>query len=279
MDILKMILIEPFQHEFMQQAALVAVTLSILCGALGVLLVPRGLSMLGDGLAHATFGGVGTALLCGFTLAQSMWMAMPFAVIVALGIAWLTKNSKISGDAALGVFFTMALAVGVAALHTASRRGVGVDVEMVLFGNILGVQPSDAQLIAGISLGVIGLLWWQGPRIAYAGFYSDLAAMSGIRVGFKEYLLMGLTGVVTVLAVHAVGVLLVSAWLVIPAVIGRIVARRMGPLMVIATLAAILGSFGGLIASYHYDIPSGSAMTLALGVLFMLSLAYRGIRG
>ena len=278
MDQIQMILIEPFQHQFMCQAALVAVTLSILCGALGVLLVPRGLSMLGDGLAHATFGGVGVALLTGLTVAQSLWVAMPFAVCVALAIAWLSRDSKVTGDAALGIFFTMSLALGIAALHAASRRGTGVDVEAVMFGNILGVQPDDARLIATMAISLVALLWWQGPRIAYAGFYADLAAMSGIRVVFNEYLLMSLTAVATVLAVQAVGVLLVSAWLVMPAVIGRMIARRMGPLMAVATGAAIIGSLRGLLISYHFDIPSGAAMTLTLGVIFLLSLVARGFR-
>lgn len=271
------ILVEPFQNDFMISALLVAIILSVMCGALGVLLVPRGLSMLGDGLAHATFGGVGIALLAGSMIQDAIWYAMPFAVIVALGIAWTSRNTKIAADAALGVFFAVSLAIGIAALHVASHRGVGVDIEAVLFGNILGVQTEEVRLIAIVGAILAVTLVFQGPRIAYAGFYPDMAAMSGIRVALKEYLLLALTAVVTVLAVRAVGVMLVSAWLVIPATIGRQVSRRLGPMVVVAIVAAICGSFLGLMASYYYDIPGGAAMTLLLGILFLFALAVRGL--
>ncbi len=273
-------LMEPFlQHEFMLAALQVAIVLAILCGSLGVLLVPRGLSMLGDGLAHATFGGVGVALLAGSMVDDAAWYAMPFAVLVALAIAWTGRNTKIAGDAALGVFFAVSLALGIAALHIASRRGVGVDMEAVLFGNILGVQPQEVKIIEIVGAVLTGILLLQGPRIAYAGFYPDLASLSGIRVAFKEYLLMVLTAVVTVLAVKAVGIMLVSAWLVIPATIGRQVSRRLGPMLVVAVGSAILGSFIGLVASYYWDVPGGAAMTLSLGGIFILSLVFRGLMG
>lgn len=270
-------ILEAFQQDFMLAALQVAAVLSLLCGALGVLLVPRGLSMLGDGLAHATFGGVGIALLAGAMVEQAAWYALPFAVIVALAIAWTGRNTKIAGDAALGVFFAVSLALGIAALHVASHRGVGVDIEAVLFGNILGVQPEEVTLITIVGAVLAVVLLHQGPRIAYAGFYPDLASMSGIRVAAKEYLLMALTAVVTVLAVRAVGVMLVSAWLVIPATIGRQVSRRLGPMLFVAIVSAVCGSFLGLMSSYYYDIPGGAAMTLALGFLFLLALAYRGL--
>lgn len=270
----------PFlQHDFMLAALQVAVVLAILCGSLGVLLVPRGLSMLGDGLAHATFGGVGVALLAGAMVEDATWYALPFAVLVALAIAWTGRNTKIAGDAALGVFFAVSLALGIAALHIASRRGVGVDMEAVLFGNILGVQPQEVKLITIVGVILTGILLFQGPRIAYAGFYPDLAWLSGIRVAFKEYLLMILTAIVTVLAVKAVGIMLVSAWLVIPATIGRQVSRRLGPMLMVAVGSAIFGSFIGLVASYYWDVPGGAAMTLSLGVIFMLSLVFRGLAG
>lgn len=273
-------LVEPFlQHEFMLAALQVAIVLAILCGSLGVLLVPRGLSMLGDGLAHATFGGVGVALLAGSMVDDAAWYAMPFAVLVALAIAWTGRNTKIAGDAALGVFFAVSLALGIAALHIASRRGVGVDMEAVLFGNILGVQPQEVKIIEIVGAVLTGILLRQGPRIAYAGFYPDLASLSGIRVAFKEYLLMVLTAVVTVLAVKAVGVMLVSAWLVIPATIGRQVSRRLGAMLIVAVGSAILGSFIGLVASYYWDVPGGAAMTLSLGWIFILSLVFRGLMG
>ena len=268
---------EPLSHEFMRDALRMALVIAVMCGALGVLLVPRGLSMLGDGLEHATLGGVVAALLAGLTPDMAVWASLPFAFVVALGIAWLGGRARISQDAALGVFFAVSLAAGVAAVHIASRRGMPVDLESLLFGNILSVQADDVHVVIGIALVVLSSLLIVGPRIAYAGFYPDLAAMSGIRVVLKEYLLMGLTAVVTVTAVRAVGVLLVSAYLVIPTVTARLLTRRLGPMMMLSICTGILGSAIGLIMSYHFDVPTGAAMTLALGGLFTSALLLRGL--
>jgi ABC-type Mn2+/Zn2+ transport system permease subunit len=270
-------IIEPFSHPFMRDAMLMAILIAFLCGSLGVLLVPRGLSMVGDGLAHATLGGVGGALILGSTPEASIWAAMPFAILVAWGISWLGRHAKLAGDAALGVFFAVSLAAGVAAIHTASRAGVNVDMEGLLFGNILAVQPRDVRIVSILAVVCILILLRFGPRIAYAGFYPEMAALSGIRVERKEYLLMTLTAVVTVTAVHAVGVLLVSAYLVIPTVTARSVSRRLGPMTLTTIFTGAIGSAIGLIMSYHFDIPTGAAMTLALGGCFLVALGLRGL--
>jgi ABC-type Mn2+/Zn2+ transport system permease subunit len=270
-------IIEPFSHPFMRDAMLMAILIAFLCGSLGVLLVPRGLSMVGDGLAHATLGGVGGALILGSTPEASIWAAMPFAMLVAWGISWLGRHAKLAGDAALGVFFAVSLAAGVAAIHTASRAGVNVDMEGLLFGNILAVQPRDVRIVSILAVVCILILLRFGPRIAYAGFYPEMAALSGIRVERKEYLLMTLTAVVTVTAVHAVGVLLVSAYLVIPTVTARSVSRRLGPMTLTTIFTGAIGSAIGLIMSYHFDIPTGAAMTLALGGCFLVALGLRGL--
>jgi zinc transport system permease protein len=269
--------IEPFTHEFMRSALLLSLLIALMCGLLGVQLVPRGLSMLGDGLAHATLGGVGAALLMGLTPNASIWASMPVSLLVAFGIVWLGRHAKIAGDAALGVFFAVSLAAGVAAVHYVARRGVPVDLESLLFGNILAAESTDVQIISVLALAFFLVNAVCAPRMAYAGFYPDMAAMSGIRVQFNEYLLMALTAIVTVTAVRAVGVLLVSAYLVIPVVSARLLVRRMGPLILIGVSAGLMGSAFGLIISYHLDVPTGAAMTLALGSVFCACLVVRGI--
>jgi zinc transport system permease protein len=272
------IVVSPFSFGFMRDALHMSLLIAVMCGMLGILLVPRGLSMLGDGLAHATLGGVGGGLLLGLAPENALWAAMPFAILLAIGIAWLGRKAKLQGDAALGVFFSVSLAAGIAAVHIASRRGVGIDIESILFGNILAVQASDVLVVVALSVVCVFILAWAAPKIAYAGFYPDMAAMSGVRVVFQEYLLMALTAVVTVTAVRAVGVLLVSAYLVIPTVTARMLSRRLGSMMLLSAGTGVLGSATGLIMSYHFDIPSGAAMTLVLGIIFGVALGVRGLR-
>ena len=102
--------------------------------------------------------------------------------------------------------------------------------------------------------------------------------MSGIRVVFQEYLLMAITAIVTVTAVRAVGVLLVSAYLVIPTVTARMISWRLGPMMLLSICTGVIGSAFGLIMSYHFDVPSGAAMTLSLGLIFIVAVGVRGLR-
>jgi len=271
MDLIRQ-LTEPFTYDFMLTSLGAAIILALLCATLGTLLIPRGLSMFGDGLAHATLGGVGVGLVTGFSIDEAMWFAMPFAMAVAAGIVALSRHSNIANDAALGVFFAVSLALGIAALHVAAGQGGGRDIESILFGNILGVQLQELILMVGLGAVVGFILWIQAAKIAYSGFYGELAALSGIRILLQEYLLMVLTAVVTVMAVRAVGVMLVSAWLIIPALIGKQLTSGFGRILIIAGISSILGSVGGLVTSYYYDIPSGAAMTLSLGFLFVLSL-------
>ncbi len=279
MEFLSTLFLEPFQFEFMRTSLEVALILALLCAGLGVLLIPRGLSMIGDGLAHATFGGIGLGLLAGCLAEDVIWYAMPFVILVSVLIVMLGRRAKITGDAALGVFFAVSLALGIAALHAVAKRGVGIDVEAILFGNILAIQPSE---LIGIRLfGVIigTLLIFLGPRIAYAGFYSELAELSRIKVVLKEYILMILTAIVTVLSVKAVGVMLVSAWLVIPATIGKNLSKSLGKMLFWTVLNSMIGSILGLLISFHYDVPTGAAMTLAIGFLFLCSLIVKEISG
>jgi zinc transport system permease protein len=275
MDTFLNMFLDPFQFEFMRTSLEVSFILSLLCGGLGVLLIPRGLSMVGDGLAHATFGGIGIGLLAGGTLTDSIWYALPFVLVVSVLIVFLGKHSRLSADAALGVFFAVSLAIGITALHVATKRGSGVDIEAVLFGNILAIQPGEVLEIRVFGLLIGSILIYLGPRIAYAGFYGELATLSKIRVQLKEYILMVLTAIVTVLTVKAVGVMLVSAWLVIPATIGKNLSKSMGFMLLWTILNSIVGSIVGILLSFHYDIPTGAAMTLAVGVLFALSLVLK----
>jgi zinc transport system permease protein len=277
LDYLINIVAEPLGFEFMRTGLICAVLLAVMCAVLGSLLVTRGLSLLGDGLAHATFGGVGIALLLGATMEAAVWFSLPSAVLVAVAVVALGRRTKMASDSLVGVFFAIALAIGIATIHTAARRGTGVDVESVLFGNILGIESSEMTVVASVSLVVLLMLSLIGTRLAYANFYGELAQLSGVRVAIAEYILLITAAVVAVIAARSVGIMLVNAWLVIPATIGRHLSRQFGVMIFIAVGSAVLGSCIGLILSYHYDIPGGAAMTLALGGLFVIALMIKGL--
>ena len=154
---------------------------------LGVFIVQRGLGLLSDGLAHATFGGLALGLLLGTTADGAIWVALPFTVAIALGIQYVRRRTRLGGDVATGVFFAVSFAAGILFLGLRSGRHAPVNVEGLLFGSLLAVSPEALQVILGVSAAVFVLLLAFGPRLAYATFDPELATLSGVPVGALEY--------------------------------------------------------------------------------------------
>jgi zinc transport system permease protein len=268
------LLADPLAQTFMRRALLMGTLLGAVGGLLGVFIVQRGLSLLADGLAHATFGGVALGLLLLSSSDQAIWVALPFTVGVALVIGALRRRGRLGGDAATGVFFAFSFALGVVLLGLRSARATPVSVEALLFGSILAVSPDILRamvVVAVLTLLVIALAW---SRLAYATFDPELAALSGVPVAALEYLLLGLTAVVVVVGVKTVGVVLVSAFVVIPAATAQMIGRTLFGMAILAASFGVFGSAIGLLASYHLNLASGAAVILTLAVFFFLALAF-----
>lgn len=269
-------LLAPYVQPFMQRAMIAGVLVGGLCALLGVFIVQRGLSFLGDGLAHAAFGGIALGLLLGASVEHATWVALPFTGLVAIGIAFVLRRGNLRGDVATGVFFAVSFALGVLFLGLRPASAPPVNVETVLFGSILAISPSDLLVVAAVTLATATILLSTWTRLAYATFDPELAALSGVRVAALDYMLLALTAVVIVVAVKTVGVALVSSFIVIPAATARMVGRTLGR---VAAIAVVLGAGGaalGLTLSYHLNVASGATVILTMGTLFALTLALRG---
>jgi zinc transport system permease protein len=270
-------LLEPFQHGFMQRALLAGAAVGAAGALLGVFVVQRGLAFLSDGLAHAAFGGIALGLLLGTAPEQAWWVAAPFTIAVALGIGAVRRRG-LSGDAATGVFFAVAFALGVVFLGLRPAGAPPVNVEGLLFGSILGVSEGVllAMLVAvGATVAVLGFSW---SRMAYATFDPELAAVSGVPVYALDRVLVALVALVVVLGVKTVGVVLVSAFIVVPASTARLLGGSFGTITARALALGVLGSAIGLLASYHVNVGSGAMIILTLGAAFFLTLAAKGGR-
>lgn len=264
---------EPLAFDFMQRALYAGLAVAVVCAVIGVFVVQRGLAFIGDGLAHACFGGIAIGLWLGSDVESSVWLAIPFTVMIALGIGFVLRSSQLRGDVATGVFFSFSFALGILFLGLREATARPVNVESLLFGSILAVSPEvlDVVLIVAGTALVITLLLWS--RLAYAIFDSELAAVSGVPVAALEYLLLGQTAVVIVVAVKTVGVVLVSSFLIIPAAAGRLVGTTLARATVLAVVFGAAGAFVGLIASYHLDVPTGATIILTHCALFAIALA------
>jgi ABC-type Mn2+/Zn2+ transport system permease subunit len=275
LDLLYQSLLMPWTYDFMQSAVLASVSLSIVCSLIGSFVVTRGLSLMGDGLSHASMGGIGIGLLAGVGVNQAVWFAIPTAAIVSLLTVKLSQSNKLRQDASLAVLFATLLAVGMIAFHWLSKTGRPVDVESLLFGNVLGIETSDLWLLGGLVFVVVSCFLFWGRSWALMTFYPEIGQIHGHSQKRLELGFMLLTSTVTVIAVKTVGILLVSAWLVIPAATGRLLAKRFGGLVGWALAVSVLGSMIGLLVSFNLDLPSGATMTLALSGLFGLATLVR----
>ncbi len=259
-------IIEVFQFPFMLRALLAGLLVALTAGTVGVFVVQRGLSFLGDGLAHAAFGGVALGLL--LEIAQPLWIALPFTLLASLGIAWVRTQTRLSSDTAIGIFFAVSVALGV--LFISLKPGYTVDAWSLLFGSILGVGQGDLLVIAAVavlSLLLIILLW---GRLAYATFDGELAQTDGVNIAWLEYLLFALTAVIIVASVKVVGVILIAAYLVIPAASARLMSHSLLRMSLLSIGFGLFSTVFGLLASYFLDVPSGSTIILTQAAIFVL---------
>ena len=267
-------LLAPLAYDFMQRAMIAALAVAAVCAVIGVFVVQRGLAFLGDGLAHAAFGGIAIGLYLGASVDHAVWIAIPFTAVIALGIGYVLRRTQLRGDVATGVFFSFSFALGVLFLGLRTAQDRQVDVESLLFGNMLAVTPEVlivVVLVAVVALVLTMLLW---SRLAYAIFDPELAAISGVPVAVLEYLLLVETAVVVVVAVKTVGVVLVSSFVVIPAAIARLLVRTLARATALALVIGVAGASVGLIASFHLDTPTTATIILIYCGVFAGALAW-----
>lgn len=266
-------MVDFLDYPFMQRALVAGLLLSSLSGYYGVFLVQRKLSFLGAGLGHAAFGGIALGLLLGI---QPLWIAVPFTVIVAAGISWVKSHTKLTGDTAIGIFFSVSVALGI--LFLSLKSGQQVDAFSYLFGSILSVGNAD--VATSIGLFIIGLITLKThwAAWAYASFDEEAARIDGLPVRTHDTLLTALIAITIVLSVKIVGILLVAAWMVIPAAAGRLVS----PTFKLMTLSSIgfsaFSAVAGLYLSYQLDLPSGAIIVLVQSGLFVLAILFKNMR-
>jgi len=269
------LVVAPLGQGFVRRALGAGLALGTAGALLGVFVVQRGLGLVSDGLAHATFGGLALGLLLGATPDRAIWVALPFTVAVALAIQQLRRRTTLGGDVATGVFFAVSFAAGVLFLGLRAAHAAPVNVEALLFGSLLAVSPEALAVTSLVSALVVALLLGVGPRLAYATFDPELARLAGVRVAALESLLLATTALVVVVGVKTVGVVLVSAFVVIPAATAQLLGRTLGTIVVLAVAASLASTALGLFASYHLNVAPGATIILTLGALFFLALLLR----
>jgi ABC-type Mn2+/Zn2+ transport system permease subunit len=267
-------LLEPLTYGFMQRGLAASVMVGVLCAVVGCYVVLRGMAFLGDALAHAILPGVALAYLLKGNL---MLGALIAAVVVGLGIGMLSRQGKIREDTAIGILFAAALALGVAMISTVQTYAV--DLTHILFGNILGVSPSDLLIIAVLGVIVIATIVLLYKEFLVVSFDRVLAATLRLPVEVLRNLMLILIALTIVVSLQAVGVGLVAAMLVTPAATAYLLTRRLPMMMVIAALIGAFSGVAGLYLSYYLNIASGAAVVLVATAVFVLAYVFAPRRG
>jgi manganese/iron transport system permease protein len=270
MDIITEALTGPFQYSFMLRALIVSVLVGVMCPVLGVYVVVRGLGFMGDALAHSVLPGMVAAFMLGIS---PFFGAIPMALATALLSGYLIRRAGISEDTSVGILFAGLFALGVVLLTAV--RGISINLEDILLGQVLGVSQADVFVTLGLAGAVLALTWGLHKELVFASFDPSGAAVIGLPTDKLEYLLLGLLAVVVVLALQAVGIVLVISMLITPAAAALLVVRNFARAMAVAVLIGVASAVAGLYLSFHYNLPSGPVMALVATGFFLLALAWK----
>ncbi|MCJ7532823.1 MAG: metal ABC transporter permease [Anaerolineales bacterium] len=259
----------PLAYAFMQYGLIAALMVGILCSIIGCYVVLRSMAFLGDAMAHAILPGVAVAYLLHGNLTVGALIA---AVLVALGIGFVSHKGAIKEDTTIGIIFTAALALGIALIS--SIRTYAVDLTHILFGNVLGVGERELWMTAiiGSIVLIITLLCYK-PFLVIS-FDPILAQTMRLPVEFFRNLMLILLALTIVVSMQTVGVGLVAAMLVTPATTSYLLTYRLPTMMALSALIGALSSLIGLYASYYLNISSGSAIVLVATIFFLLAFLF-----
>lgn len=260
-------------YAFIQRALLAGTLIAALCAVLGVFLVLRRLSLIGDGLAHVTFGGVAAALMLRVDPSAVTMAAIPVVLLSSFGILKLTEKARIYGDAAIGVVSSLGIATGI--LLASAAGGFNVDLFSFLFGSILAISSNEvviSVILFVVALSAVGLFY---NDLFAVTFDEELARSSGIRARRINVVLVLLTALTVVLAMKVVGILLISALLIVPAVASLQVARGFRATIIWAVVFAVFSVVAGIFGSFVMNLPTGATIVLLNIVLFVLAYVLR----
>lgn len=259
-------LLELLQYQFFQNAISASIFASILCGIVGTYIVARRIVFISGGITHASFGGIGMAYYFGF---NPLLGAAIFAVFSALGIEVMSKKIEIREDSAIGILWSLGMAVGIIFIFLSP--GYAPNLMTSLFGSILNVGRVELILMAVLSVMLIIIFALLYRPILAVAFDEDYARSHRIPVSFINYLMIVLLSLVIVMNIRVVGIILVLSLLTIPQSAANIFTRHFGRLMMLSVLFSFVGCIAGLLISFYGNLPSGASIIFALVIIFVIA--------
>ena len=264
---------EIFKQDFMIKALITGIFIAISCSLLGVFLVLKNMSLIGDGLAHVSFAAIAIGLLVSD---KPIIISIPIVIVASFLVLLLKEKAKIDADATIGLLSSFSIAVGVIIASVA--KGFNIDLFSYLFGSILFISPSEMILsgILAIILIVLVLLFYND--LFSITFDENFAKISGIKVRRINYLLSVLISVTIVLGIRIVGTMLISSLIVFPSVSALQISKGFKRTLMFSVLFSMIAVVLGIIFSYILNVPTGALIVVVNAIIFLITLIIRVIK-
>lgn len=256
---------EPFQYEFLRDAMLIGSLIAVMCALLSCLLVLRGWSLMGDAISHALLPGIVLAYLAGIPLLIGAFLA---GLLCAMGTGWVKNISRLKEDTSMGVVFTGLFAMG---LVLFSKVPTDLHLDHILFGNLLGIGPTEIREVMIVAFPVLIVLLLKRRDFLLLCFDAAQARVIALPVGWLHYGLLALLSLAIVISLKAVGMILVTAMLITPGATAFLMTKRFERMLAIAACTSVVSTVLGLMISYHCDASPAACIVLFQSGLFGLS--------
>jgi zinc transport system permease protein len=259
-------------YGFMQRALVTGIAAAICCAMVGLFLVLKRYSLFGDALSHMAFGGIALGY---FINIYPIWTATVVSVTAALGITKLRKSIKISGDAAVAVMLSSGL--GMAVILISASHGFTIDLFSFLFGSVLLTSMNDTLSFVGISCGVIVTLIALRKPLLHFTFDEEQAKVNGVPVDKLNYLFIALAAVTVIVTMRLVGILLISALIVLPNLTSMMMGKGFKKTMIISISLSVAATITGIILSYPLNLAPSGSIVMLLVTMFLVTLFFKSL--
>lgn len=268
-----MLTLDWLEPEFMRRAFLAIIIISPLCAIMGIQMVNFRMAFFSDAISHSAFTGVALGIL--FNI-NPYWTMIIFCLLVGIGITKVKHLSEISVDTIIGIFFSASVALGIAIIS--AKKGLTRNLQSFLYGDILSISNSEILWFLGLFILIVAFMIFSYNKLILMGINGDIAKVNGINVSAYDYLYAILLSLTIAFSIKAIGILLITAMLIIPAASGRNIAKNVRDMFWYPVIFATLSGVLGLSISYYLDIAISAAIILSAVVFFIITLIIKTLK-
>ncbi len=258
------IIIDPFKYEFMIRSLITATASGIMLSILGPFAINRNMGFMADAMAHATLPIIAVGVFLGFSISE---LGVPASILIAFFLGYIIKNSNVGEDTAIGIIFSSFFALGFILI---SILNVTINLEDLLFGQILAVSRFDVFIVTAMCITVVSLIIIFFKQLLFYSFDPIGAEVKGLNTNFLNYLFLVILSVAIVASLQTVGIILVLSMLLIPAAASKQITNTFVSSIYVSILFGVFSSVSGLYLSYFFNLPSGPTMSMVATFLFVV---------